>query len=272
MSFPPFAIPSTSDYKCGDCICGDCGLIIESGLVDPRPEWRQFADDTEDPSRVGSLQNPFIDGTSLGATAIGLARSKGPGANRGTLERLQARQSSDELTLARGRAEIIAACHRMDLPIMVIDTAIALYRRCLEEQLQYGRAHINIIAAVIAQATRECNCERTIDVVAAQVSGCGDKEARRAIKAVQKRIEVGRISKVNPEAKIVDICKKLGLNNKVRVSAEELLRLAHNDGELFGSSKAATKAAACAFVAAMLWGHDVDMVSSDQTYCVVAVE
>ena len=80
------------DYKSGDLICGDCGLVFPMRIVtkisnirncllnivckiDTRSEWRTFSNDNNtsggaDPSRVGAAENPLLDGVvdQLGTT------------------------------------------------------------------------------------------------------------------------------------------------------------------------------------------------------------
>lgn len=54
------------EYRSGDLVCEDCGLVLEERIVDMRSEWRTFADDNgHDPSRVGAAANPLLDGPQL---------------------------------------------------------------------------------------------------------------------------------------------------------------------------------------------------------------
>jgi transcription initiation factor TFIIB len=49
----------------GDIICADCGLVLQSHVVDMRSEWRTFSNDdqgNDDPSRVGEAANPLLNG------------------------------------------------------------------------------------------------------------------------------------------------------------------------------------------------------------------
>lgn len=49
--------------KCqGDMVCGKCGLVIVSRIIDASSEWRTFADDDRDSSsaaRCSEYDNPF---------------------------------------------------------------------------------------------------------------------------------------------------------------------------------------------------------------------
>jgi transcription initiation factor TFIIB len=71
------------DYKAGDLICGDCGLVFPMRIIDMRSEWRNFAQaDTgamgEDSSRVGHAENPLMDGV-IDQLSTSIARNRGAG-------------------------------------------------------------------------------------------------------------------------------------------------------------------------------------------------
>ena len=48
------------DHRSGDVICSDCGLVVIDRVVDCGAEWHTF-----DQSRVGSAENPLLDGKDL---------------------------------------------------------------------------------------------------------------------------------------------------------------------------------------------------------------
>ncbi|XP_056379181.1 transcription initiation factor IIB [Hyla sarda] len=60
------------DYRAGDMICSECGLVVGDRVIDVGSEWRTFSNDkaTKDPSRVGDTQNPLLSGGDL-TTMIG---------------------------------------------------------------------------------------------------------------------------------------------------------------------------------------------------------
>ena len=44
------------DFRSGDVVCGNCGLVLGPRIIDTRSEWRTFSNDDgggDDPSRVG---------------------------------------------------------------------------------------------------------------------------------------------------------------------------------------------------------------------------
>ena len=68
------------DYKAGDLICGDCGLVFPMRIIDTRSEWRNFSNDTgaatDDPSRVGAAENPLLDGV-VDQLSTGISKKDG---------------------------------------------------------------------------------------------------------------------------------------------------------------------------------------------------
>lgn len=73
------------DHATGDSICLECGLVLESHIIDQTAEWRTFSNDDandKDSVRVGTPSNPFLDQerTVLETTVINANReSNGQG-------------------------------------------------------------------------------------------------------------------------------------------------------------------------------------------------
>ncbi|KAK4319024.1 hypothetical protein Pmani_010003 [Petrolisthes manimaculis] len=55
------------DYRCGDQICADCGLVVGDRVIDVSSEWRTFSNENTNgnPSRVGGPLNPLLNGSDL---------------------------------------------------------------------------------------------------------------------------------------------------------------------------------------------------------------
>ena len=60
------------DYRAGDMICSECGLVVGDRVIDVGSEWRTFNNEKSgvDPSRVGGPENPLLSGGDL-STMIG---------------------------------------------------------------------------------------------------------------------------------------------------------------------------------------------------------
>lgn len=66
------------DWKAGDCLCPNCGLVHEGHIIDDRPEWRNFSDSGVDKSRCGEA----IEEDAARGSGLGIGRG---GAKKGTL-------------------------------------------------------------------------------------------------------------------------------------------------------------------------------------------
>lgn len=59
--------PLIEDYRAGDMICSECGLVVGDRVIDVGSEWRTFSNEKSgvDPSRVGGPENPLLSGGDL---------------------------------------------------------------------------------------------------------------------------------------------------------------------------------------------------------------
>lgn len=59
--------PLIEDYRAGDMICSECGLVVGDRVIDVGSEWRTFSNEKSgvDPSRVGGPENPLLGGGDL---------------------------------------------------------------------------------------------------------------------------------------------------------------------------------------------------------------
>ena len=66
------------DYRAGDQICSECGLVVGDRVIDVGSEWRTFSNDQggEDKSRVGGPENTLLGSCDL-STMIGPGRMGG---------------------------------------------------------------------------------------------------------------------------------------------------------------------------------------------------
>ncbi|XP_037537225.1 transcription initiation factor IIB [Nematolebias whitei] len=110
------------DYRAGDMICPECGLVVGDRVIDVGSEWRTFSNEKalKDPSRVGDAQNPLLNGGDL-TTMI----SKGTGAasfdefgnskyqNRRTM-------SSSDRAMLNAFQEISTMADRINLPRNIV--------------------------------------------------------------------------------------------------------------------------------------------------------
>ncbi|KAE8610687.1 hypothetical protein XENTR_v10012202 [Xenopus tropicalis] len=151
------------DYRAGDMICSECGLVVGDRVIDVGSEWRTFSNDkaAKDPSRVGDAQNPLLSGGDL-TTMIG----KGTGAasfdefgnnkyqNRRTM-------SSSDRAMMNAFKEITNMADRINLPRNIVDRTNNLFKQVYEQKSLKGRSNDAIASACLYIACRQEGVPRT---------------------------------------------------------------------------------------------------------------
>lgn len=121
------------DYRAGDMICSECGLVVGDRVIDVGSEWRTFSNEKSgvDPSRVGGPENPLLSGGDL-STIIG------PGTGSASFDafgspKYQNRRtmSSSDRSLISAFKEISMMADRINLPKTIVDRANNLFKQVL---------------------------------------------------------------------------------------------------------------------------------------------
>lgn len=119
------------DYRAGDLVCPECGLVVGDRVVDVGTEWRTFSNESsgDDPSRVGGPENPLLSGQDL-STMIGAAT--GPaGLDASGFAKYKGKKtiSSADRALLTAFREISSMSDRINLPKSVVDRADLLFKQ-----------------------------------------------------------------------------------------------------------------------------------------------
>uniref|UniRef100_A0A672SPF6 Transcription initiation factor IIB n=1 Tax=Sinocyclocheilus grahami TaxID=75366 RepID=A0A672SPF6_SINGR len=176
------------DYRAGDMICPECGLVVGDRVIDVGSEWRTFTNDkeTKDPSRVGDAQNPLLNGGDL-TTMI----SKGTGAasfdefgnskyqNRRTM-------SSSDRAMLNAFKEISTMADRINLPRNIIDQTNNLFKQVYEQKSLKGRSNDAIASACLYLACRQESVPRTFKEIG-DITGVADVTIRQSYRLIYPR-------------------------------------------------------------------------------------
>lgn len=149
-------VDTVHDRRHGDVLCPNCGLVLQSGMLEEREECRTFYEDGEDRSRVGGPTSYVsaggaapdvgkLNNTRALSTVIARGAGRGPGGQGApdpsrSLARLQAKaggQSARQKTFEADRSAMMA-CMRGDVLQMVygsgaFEYAIQLYAVAFHE-------------------------------------------------------------------------------------------------------------------------------------------
>ena len=139
------------DYRRGEFICQDCGLVIEDKYIDAGPEWRAFDSEQRDiSSRAGAPVTYTIHDKGL-STIIDWSNKDYYGKaisvrNRAQLFRLRKWQrrsrisNATERNLAFALSELDRMASALGMPKSVRETAAVIYRMAVEKNLIRGRS------------------------------------------------------------------------------------------------------------------------------------
>ncbi|KAF2405166.1 cyclin-like protein [Trichodelitschia bisporula] len=181
--YPPNLV---EEFASGDTVCGSCGLVLQSHVVDTRSEWRTFSNDdqgNDDPSRIGEAANPLLNGSQLSTT---IAYGQGDARSR-DLNRAQNRANADKTTKALLAAykQIGTLCDSYHLSHSVADTARQLYKMTDDTKAFKGKSQDAIIASTIFISCRQNNVPRTFKEITS-LTKVPKKEIGRTFKALEK--------------------------------------------------------------------------------------
>ncbi|WP_461866242.1 transcription initiation factor IIB [Thermococcus sp.] len=243
----------------GEIICAKCGFVIEENVIDTGPEWRAFdASQREKRSRTGAPESILLHDKGL-STDIGIDRNL-TGLMREKMYRLRKWQSrlrvSDaaERNLAFALSELDRIASQLKLPKHVEEEAARLYREAVRRGLIRGRSIESVIAACVYAACRLLKIPRTLDEIT-EISRVDKKEIGRSFRFIARNLNLTpKKLFVKPTDYVNKFADELGLSEKVRRKAIELLDEAYDKGLTSGKSPAGLVGAAL-YIAGLLEGE-----------------
>jgi len=248
------------DYKRGEFVCEECGLVLDDQAIDQGPEWRAFdAEQGEKRARTGAPMTYTIHDKGL-STVIGWKNKDSygksiPTRNRAMLYRLRKWQSrirvsdSMERNLAFALSELDRMASGIGLPRNIRETAALIYRKAVNKNLIRGRSIEGVVAASLYGACRQCSVPRTLDEIASS-SRVGRKEIGRTYRFMTRELRL-KLMPTSPEDYISRFCSALKLSEKVQTKTMEILKQA-NDKELTSGRSPTGVAAAAIYIASTL--------------------
>jgi len=251
------------DYTRAELVCGNCGLVLDSDLIDHGPEWRAFDNEQrEKRSRTGAPMSYTMHDKGL-STTIGWTNRDAygkyiPARSRAQLYRLRKWQrririsDATERNLALALSGLDRLSSGMGLPRSVRETAAMIYRKAAFKNLVRGRSIEGITAASLYAACRQCHVPRTLDEIST-ASGLPRKEIGRNFRFVSRELELKLLPTV-PKDYIARFCSELNLSQAVLSKTLDILERAANQ-ELTSGRGPTGLAAASLYIASVLCGE-----------------
>ncbi len=234
-----------SDSKHAELYCADCGMVIAENIVDLGPEWRAY--DSEQASkrvRTGPGMSYRIHDKGLSTSTPKLPAG---------IKRLRwVNMGSSEKTLAFALIEIDRMACALKLPNDIKETTAVLYRKAAKRCLIKGRSIEELVSAMLYIICRQYGIPRTLKEIAA-VSRSPLKKIRRSYLFLLRKFEL-KIAPADPSHYVPRFCSELGLSERIREKAIEILKENKGKGAARGWAPIGTAAAAI-YIATVLSGE-----------------
>jgi len=241
------------DDEHGETTCEECGLVLDEDSIDRGPEWRAFhSDEKDEKSRVGAPTTQLMHDKGLSTTiswqdkdAYGQSVS---GRKRARLQRLRTwderfrTKDAHERNLKQALGEISRMASALDVPDPVRETAGAIYRRAVEEDLLPGRSIEGMATAALYAAARQHGTPRQLAEFA-EVSRVAEIRIQRAYRYISRELGL-EIEPADPLEYVPQFASALDVSDEAVRQARDLLTTAKAAGAHSGKSPAGLAAAA----------------------------
>jgi len=240
-----------TDAETGEIFCGGCGFVLSERLENPGPERRSFQGDQINRERTGvgtSLAihdkglSTIINPTNKDATGKPLSNSM-----KKTLKRLRiwdSRSQNEPIDRNYRQAfnELYRLKDKLALSDVVVEKAAYIYRKALGKKLVRGRSISGMMGSSLYAACREVGTPRTLKEIAEATNiKKGDLAAcyRLLVNELNLKMPV-----VDPVQNVARIASKIGLSEKTKRYAIEILRKAEESKISAGKNPMALAATA----------------------------
>ena len=241
-----------TDERMGEAYCTHCGFVISENMISSDTEWRSFASDTRNKSRIGDHSSIAIHDMGL-STIIGRANQDVTGkpipkvmANSFWRLRKQDNQiqknTPRDKSLVEAFSEMNNLKNKLSLSDSIVESAAYAYRKAVERGLIKGRTIKTMAAACIYFACRDAEIPRTLNDVG------------KAIDVKRKPLSTGYRSLLiafertmpipNPLKLVSRIANIARLSEKTKRDAIDLLKIEKELGGFAGKEPSALAAAA----------------------------
>ncbi len=258
MNQPGPKCPSCGDKKMvtdqdtGELCCGKCGLVVTEKVSETGAEWRSFANDETNRTRVGAGTSLTMHDMGL-STIIGTQNKDSTGkpltsAMKSSIERLRTwdsrtqAHSSAERNLRQALNDMDKLKDKLALSDAVIEKAAYIYRKAMEKKLVRGRSIQGLVAACLYASCRNTETPRTLDDIAKGIN-IRRKDVARCYRLIFRELEL-KMPVVDPVKGVSRIASIAKLSEKSKRKAVAILERAKKLGIVSGKDPMGIAAAA----------------------------
>jgi len=241
-----------TDQNTGELFCGKCGFVVTDKIADTGAEWRSFANDESNRTRVGAGTTLTMHDMGL-STVIGAVNKDATGkplsaSVKSSIERLrtwdsrsQANSSADR-NLRLALNEMSKLKDKLALTNAVIEKAAYIYRKAMERKLVRGRSIQGLVAACLYASCRNTETPRTLDDIAKGIN-IKRKDVARCYRLIFRELDL-KMPVVDPVNVVSRIASIAGLGEKTKRKAIIILNEARRTGLTAGKDPMGIAAAA----------------------------
>ncbi|MHA1673610.1 MAG: transcription initiation factor IIB [Promethearchaeota archaeon] len=252
------------DPQRGDIICSECGAVVDSHMMDPKPEWRSFsAQDYARRSRVGAPLSLTFHDKGL-STVIdcrdfdGMGKKLSPSSRNQAykLRKWQTRMSihsSKDRNLAFAMTELTRVSSQMNLTRFIQETAAKIYRKSVQMDLIKGRSIESMVIAALYTACRILNLPKTLDEFL-NYTQVEKRYLSKSYRVIVQSLKL-RIPTVIPTKFVPRFAQDLQISPESQYQAIKILKIAQKLGITSGKDPSSL-AAASLYVATLLLGEN----------------
>jgi len=230
-------------------VCNNCGLVVESRIIDEASEWRNFSSESggsgSDPNRVGGPLNPLLGDYGL-STVIGGAPVNGALARWSQRNNL----SSNDKTLVRAYAQIRDMAVLMNLPTKVQDKACEIFKFVDEKKSLKGKGMTEVIAAIIYIASKNAGLPRNPKEIS-QHANIKKKHLGRCYKAIKQVLPDQLNTSSKPSDWVESFCNRLNLPHSI-IRAVKALTDKSSEMEIMTGKNPRTVAGAAIYMISLM--------------------
>lgn len=241
-----------TDQNTGELFCGTCGLVLTDKISDTGAEWRSFANDETNRTRVGAGTSLTMHDMGL-STIIGTQNKDSTGkpltsAMKSSIERLRTwdsrtqAHSSAERNLRQALNEMDKLKDKLALTDAVIEKAAYIYRKAMEKKLVRGRSIHGLVAACLYASCRNTETPRTLDDIAKGIN-IRRKDVARCYRLIFRELDL-KIPVPDPLKGVSRIASLADLSEKTKRKAVKILGQAAKVGMIAGKDPMGIAAAA----------------------------
>lgn len=215
------------DYRAGDQICSECGLVVGDRVIDVSIEWVIFGNERILKNRIDSIreedtENPLLENSDLSMLDGPSCSYKSDNKSDTITYKNTFKMYSKKRTLSNLIREIDIMADRVNLSKRIVDRARVLVKEVNDCKHLKFRSNDSIASAILFTACKEERQPRTFKEISA-ISRISENEIYKVSKLIKKALQTTADSE-KTEDLILKFCCKLKLSETVKKLATHIAR------------------------------------------------